>query len=53
MIVRILLLGGVLLGDCLCHAARPFELYVGLEAEWTIGVLFKGIVRLFKSVGIA
>ena len=35
------------------RAARPLELYGGLEAEWTIGVWFKGIVRLFKSVGIA
>ena len=46
-IVRILLLGGVLCGDCCC-AARPFELYVGLEVEWTIGVWFKGIVRLLN-----
>ena len=38
--------GGVLRG--LCRTARPFELYGGLEAEWTIGVLFNGIVRLLN-----
>ena len=46
-------LGWSVVWDRLCRTARPFELYVGLEAEWTIGVLFKGIVRIFKSVGVA
>ena len=31
-----------------CRVARPLELYGGLEAEWTIGVLFKGIVQLLN-----
>ena len=51
--MRILGLGGGLFGDRLRRAARPLELYGGLEAEWTIGVWFKGIVRLLKSVGMA
>ena len=44
--MQILGLGGVLYGDR--RAARPLELYGGLEAEWTIGVWFKGIVRLLN-----
>ena len=46
-------LGWSVVWDRPCRAARLLELYGGLEAEWTIGVWFKGIVRLFKSVGIA
>ena len=30
------------------RVTRPLELYKGLEAEWTIGVWFKGIVRLLN-----
>ena len=38
----------MLYGIVSCRSARPFELYGGLEVEWTIGVLFKGIVQLLN-----
>ena len=41
-------LGWSVVWDCPCRAARPLELYRGLEAEWTIGVWFKGIVRILN-----
>ena len=50
--MRILGLGGVLLGDCLYRAAKLLELYVGLEAEWTIRVWFKGVVRLLNLLAL-
>ena len=42
------MLGWSFVWDCMYRAARPLELYGGLEAEWTIGVWFKGIVRLLN-----
>ena len=41
-------LGWSVVWDRVHHAARPLELYGGLEAEWTMGVWVKGIVRLLN-----
>ena len=50
--MRILCLGGMLYGIVSCRAARPLELYGGLEVEWTIGVWFKGLVRLLNLLAL-